>query len=177
MPGILIEEKGNYGIDCSKAIWASDEIHTVYHTCGLPNILCDADFAVETEDQIYLIEYKNANIPEARAHAKPGTEYDPFQSEKFNKIVSKYYDSLHYLRLKGKEKPICYIFILEYSKGDSVSRRLLRNRLKKRLPFELQEKLGTGIKIIDAVDVVNIAEWNADVNYGRFPIIPVAKPD
>lgn len=177
MPGILTEENGNYGIDCRKAVWASDEIHTVYHTCGLPNILCDADFAVETEEHIYLIEYKNANIPEARAHAKPGTEYDPFQSEKFNKIVNKYYDSLHYLRLKGKEKPICYIFILEYSKGDSVSRRLLRNLLKKRLPFELQEKLGTGIKIIDAVDVVNIAEWNADVNYGRFPIIPVAKPD
>lgn len=50
MPNALIEEKKNYGIDCRNAIWASDEIHTVYHSCGLPEILCDADFVVETGD-------------------------------------------------------------------------------------------------------------------------------
>lgn len=175
MPNVLIEEKRNYGIDCRNAVWASDEIHAIYHSCGLPDILCDADFVVETEDAILLIEYKNANTPEARAHATATTEYDPFQSEKFNKIVSKYYDSLHYLRLMGKEKPIHYIFVLEYPKGDSVSRKMLRNRLKKRLPFRLQEHFDTGIRLIDSVSVLNISEWNADVNYGQYPIIPIAQ--
>ena len=80
MPDVLIEEKRNYGIDCRNAVWASDEIHAIYHSCGLPDILCDADFVVETEDAILLIEYKNANTPEARAHATATTEYDPFQS-------------------------------------------------------------------------------------------------
>lgn len=175
MPDVLIEEKRNYGIDCRNAIWASDEIHSIYHSCGLSDILCDADFVIETEDAILLIEYKNASIPEARAHATPTTEYDPFQSEKFNKIVSKYYDSLHYLRLMGKEKPIHYIFVLEYPKGDSVSRKMLRNRLKKRLPFKLQEQFDMGIRLIDSVSVVNISEWNADTSWGRYPILPVSQ--
>lgn len=175
MPGVLIEEKRNYGIDCRNAIWASDEIHSVYHSCGLPDILCDADFVVETEDSILLIEYKNASVPEARAHAATTKEYDPFQSDKFNKIVNKFYDSLHYLRLKGKEKPIHYIFVLEYPKGDSASRKMLRNRLKERLPFKLQEKFDMGIRLIDSVNVVNISEWNSDTIFGRYPILPVSQ--
>ncbi len=175
MPDVLIEEKRNYGIDCRNAVWASDEIHEAYHACGLPDILCDADFVIETSDSILLVEYKNSNVPEARAHVTADTEYDPFQSDKFNKIVSKYYDSLHYLRLLGKEKPIHYVFVLEYPKGDSTSRRALRNRLKKRLPFDLQDRVGTGIKLIESVNVVNISEWNENVTYGQFPIKPVAQ--
>ncbi len=175
MPDFLIEEKRNYGIDCRKAMWASDEIHAIYHECGLPDILSDADFVVETEDSILLIEYKNANIPEARAHATATTEYDPFQSKKFNKIVSKFYDSLHYLRLMGKEKPIHYIFVLEYPKGDSASRKMLRNRLKKRLPFELQKRISAEKRLIDSVSVLNISEWNSDTKYGRYPILPVSQ--
>lgn len=170
MPDFLIEEKRNYGFDCRNAVWASDEIHKAYHACGLPDILCDADFVIETPDSILLVEYKNANVPEARAHATKDTEYDPFQPVNFNKIVSKYYDSLHYLRLLGKEQPIHYIFVLEYPKGDSASRKALRNRLKKHLPFKLQEMTDTGIKLIEAVDVVNIDEWNDDSVYGQFPI-------
>lgn len=173
MPDVLIEENRNYGIDCRSAVWASDEIHEAYHACGLPEILCDADFVLETTDSILLVEYKNSNVPEARAHATEATEYDPFQPKKFNKIVSKYYDSLHYLRLLGKEKPIHYVFVLEYPKGDSVSRRLLRNRLKDHLPFRLQDRVGTGIKLIESVNVVNISEWNENETYGQFPIKPV----
>lgn len=175
MPNTLIEENGKYGIDCKKALWASDDIHAVYHDCGLPEILCDTDFAVETDDKLLLIEYKNASIPEALAHAGETVEYDPMQQDKIRKIIKKYYDSLHYLRLCGKDKPIHFIFVLEYPKGDSTSRKMLRNRLKKYLPFKLQDKIGAGIRLIDAVNVMNIAEWNADENYGQFPILPVEK--
>lgn len=171
MPGILKEENGRYGIDCTKAIWARDDIHDVYHACGLPHILSDADFAVETEDRLLLIEYKNASIPEARAHADRTPEYSPFKADKFDKLVRKYYDSLHYLHLAGKDKPIHYIFVLEYPKGDATSRRLLRNRLKERLPFKLQDRFEAGVKLIEAVSVVNIGEWNSDAYLGRFPII------
>lgn len=52
---------------------------------------------------------------------------------------------------------------------------MLRNRLKKRLPFRLQEHFDTGIRLIDSVSVLNISEWNADVNYGQYPIIPIAQ--
>ncbi len=174
MPGVLIEEKRKYGIDCANAVWASDNMHAIYHKCGLPHILCDTDFAVETDDFILLIEYKNANIPEAIAHVNKGSEYNPFDKNKFDKIVRKYYDSLHYLRLEGKSKPVQYIFVLEYPKGDPVTRKMLRNRLKERLPFELQDQFTKGIKLIEKVDVVSIEEWNANGLYGRFPIKPVA---
>lgn len=173
MPQILYEEKNKYGINCGKAIWASDEMHNIYHSCGLPDILADADFVIETEEYILLIEYKNANVAEALAHSNHTTPYDPFENNKFNKIVRKYYDSLHYLRLMGKEKPIHYIFVLEYPKGDSTSRKMLRNRLKKRLPFQLQEQFASGVKLIDSVSVLSINEWNADSYYGQFPINPV----
>lgn len=175
MPGVLLEEKKHYGIDCSAALWASDEMHDIYHKCGLPHILCDADFAIETSDTILLVEYKNANIPEAIAHKDKTEEYNPFNNDKFDKIVCKYYDSLHYLHLMGKSKPIRYIFVLEYPKGDSTSRRMLRNRLQKRLPFRLQDIVNTGIKLIESVDVLNISEWNAHDAYGQFPIRPVAQ--
>ena len=175
MPGVLIEEHHKYGIDCTNAVWASDNMHEIYHKCGLPHILCDTDFVVETDRYILLIEYKNANIPEATAHANKDNEYNPFADNKFDKIVRKYYDSLHYLRLMGKDKPVQYIFVLEYPKGNSALRKILRNRLKKQLPFKLQDQFAGGVKLIEAVDVVNIGEWNANELYGCFPIKPVAQ--
>lgn len=178
MPGILIEEKGKYYIDCKNAQWETGNIHDLYHSCGLPDILCDADFAIETkENTILLIEYKNANIPEAIAHASATKPYDPFEQDKSNKLIRKFYDSLHYLRLSGKEKPVDYICLLEYPNGDYISRKRLRNRLKKRLPFKLQEKFNTGIKLIESVSVVNIDEWNNHTVYGQFPIKPMDKQE
>ena len=52
-------------------------------------------------------------------------------------------------------------------------RKRLRNRLKKELPFALQENIGNGRKLIEKVDVVSIEEWNKDENYGKYPIVPV----
>lgn len=173
MPGVLIEEHRKYGMDCANAVWASDEMHGVYHSCGL-SILCDTDFVVETEEYILLVEYKNANIPEAVKHATKGSKYDPCKEEKFNKIARKYYDSLHYLRLVGKTKPIQYIFVLDYPGGNSVSRKLLRERLKTQLPFKLEERFNNGIiNPIKEVAVVNLDEWNAHELYGRFPFRPI----
>lgn len=57
---ILIEENGVYGLDVSKAIWASDCMHEEYHAAGV--CLCDVDFIVETEMKLLLVEYKNALI-------------------------------------------------------------------------------------------------------------------
>ena len=94
MPDVLIEENGKYYFDCHNAIWATDEIHTVYHSCGLPEILSDADFAIETEDS---------------------------------------------------------------------------------LPFQLQKRFDTEIRLIDSVSVLNISEWNLNTDYGRYPILPVSQ--
>ena len=41
----------------------------------------------------------------------------------------------------------------------------------RRLLFSLQESLDTGIKMIDKVDVMSIAEWNNDDIYGKYPFV------
>lgn len=90
--------------------------------------------------------------------------------KKISIITRKFYDSLHYLRLLDKNKLVQYIYILEYPNGDVTTRKRLRNRLKDELPFSLQENIGNGRRLIDRVDVLSIDEWNADSDYGKFPI-------
>ena len=76
MTKIMTEEHGKYGIDCTNAIWSSEDIHSLYHAGGI-SFLCDADFVLETEQHILLIEYKNAKIKEALQVGKEGaTERD-----------------------------------------------------------------------------------------------------
>ena len=76
------------------------------------------------------------------------------------------------LSLLDKNNPKEYVYILEYPHGDSVSRKMIRNRLKAKLPFALQKNIGKQ-KLIEKVEVLSIAEWNADPQYGEFPIQPV----
>lgn len=70
-------------------------------------------------------------------------------------------------------EPVKYIYVLEYPKGDIVTRKRLRNRMKQKLPFELQNNIGIGEKLIEKVDVLSIAEWNAHEEYGKYPITEV----
>ena len=122
MVKILYEENMKYGLHCDKAIWATT-IQTVYHKAGLK--LKDADFAIETEDYIILIEYKNADIK----GAKKKKEFEPESEIVIDSVVQKFFDSLHYLTLMGKQKPVRYVYILEWPGGDSSMRRRLRNRM------------------------------------------------
>ena len=85
MPVMLIEGHRRYGIDATDAVWASDDMHALYHACGV-SMLCDADFVLETEAYILLVEYKNAAIRKACAHTADSGGYDPFEDKKIDKI-------------------------------------------------------------------------------------------
>lgn len=147
MENIFIEENGAYSIDCRTSVWATDKMHEDYHNAGIH--INDVDFLIENATHILMVEYKNACIDIA---------------------TRKFYDSLHYLRLLEKDKPIQYIYILEYPNGDATTRKRLRDRLKTELPFVLQNNIGKGKKLIERVEVLSIAEWNADSNYREYPI-------
>ena len=60
------EENGQYFIDCTTALWSTDEIHKCYqdaaHTYGIIGFLCDVDFVIETQSHILLVEYKNVRL-------------------------------------------------------------------------------------------------------------------
>lgn len=166
MDKTFTEENGMYKIDCSKALWATDEMHS---QCQIAKCyMSDVDWIIETKEKIVMVEYKNANISEAK---KPET-FNPKEDKVITKLVKKFYDSVHYLTLLGKGKPREYVCILEYPNGDSTSRRMIRNRMKVRLPFVLQDTVGDGKRLIEKVEVLSIDEWNNDEEYGIFPILP-----
>lgn len=164
MSKIFIEENGAYSIDCTNAVWASDRMHEDYHKAGIH--INDVDFLIENSSHILMVEYKNANLPNA-VHPEA---FNPLTDKKVSVAARKFYDSLHYLRLLDKTKPVQYIYVLEVPNGDLTMRKRFRNRLKSELPFVLQQNAGNGNKLIDKVAVVSIAEWNEDDTYGKYPI-------
>lgn len=91
---IFEEENHIYQIDFSAALWATDQLHTVFQT-NTVSLLSDVDFVAETEDEVLLVEYKNANISNA---SNPGA-FRPRDQKLVQKIAFKYYDSWIYLRI------------------------------------------------------------------------------
>ena len=165
MEKIFVEENGRYCIDCTNALWATDQMNIEYHKAGIH--ISDVDFVMENITHIFLVEYKNAMISGASNPAA----FNPMADKRILTATRKFYDSLHFLHLLGKDKPIQYIYVLEYPNGDTTTRKRLRNRLRTELPFVLQENIGNGKKLIDKVDVVSIKEWNENEVYGQYPII------
>ena len=56
MEKLLIDENGEYGLDCTQAVWASDKMHEDYHRAKVQ--LSDADFLLEEVNNILIVEYK-----------------------------------------------------------------------------------------------------------------------
>ena len=167
---VFQEENHFYQFDFRAAVWATDELHNLFQNNNA-NILSDVDFIAETENEIILIEYKNANIPSA-VHPE---EFKPSEQKRLNKIAHKYYDSWIYLKALSKNKPIHYVYILEYVNGDSTSRKAIRNKIADLLPFKLQKTLNIPNGMISSFKVLSIEEWNTHDIYKIFPITPVVK--
>ena len=116
-----------------------------------------------------IVEYENSTI---RGAVNPAA-FEENLDKLYNKIALKYYDSLPYLLLCGKNKPRRYIYIIETANSDSTMRARLRERISKELPFRLQSNMNTGNNLLLSFDVLSIAEWNAHPIYGNFPCIPI----
>jgi len=175
MKNILTDENGDYGLECTNALWASDQMHRDYHNAKVQ--LSDADFLLEDEKSIMIVEYKNANTRKARDAGFKTPPFNPMDDRKFASVVRKFYDSLHYLHLLGKCKPVKYIYVVEVPNGDETMRKRLRAKMKTLLPFELQEKMNTGITLINRVDVLSIDEWNMHDEYGKYPFLKMEGRD
>lgn len=170
MKMMLTEENGVYQFDCTKALWATNEIRDQYFNARI-HVLKNADFIIETEDELLIVEYKNATIHNA---ANPQAFH--LNDDKMrDSLARKYYDSLPYLQLRGKNKPKRYIIIIEAESSDTTMRARLRERIAKELPFVLQCKMATGINILEEFEVLSISEWNAHPLYGNYPCLPVAQ--
>ena len=168
MATVLIEENKKYQMDCCKAVSATSEINALYNRlCN--SILSDVDFFIEEKDKFIFVEYKNSCIKEA---ANPDA-FLPSDDKTIRKIARKFYDSMFYLRLQMKEgtKPLDYVYILEYPHGDSVTRKEIRNKIAKYLPFSLQKEFSVKMPLIENFHVLSIAEWNK--TYPDYPLTPL----
>ena len=171
MEKLFIDENGEYGLEYSKAVWATDQMHQIYHDAKV--LLSDADFVIEDVESVMIVEYKNANTKKAAKLRYKTKPFNPMDDNKFQSVVRKFYDSCHYLFLLGNSKPVWYIYVVETPNGDSTMRKRLRDKMKTLLPFTLQQNLNTGIKLIDKVDAVSIKEWNEDSTYGKYPFVKI----
>lgn len=125
MEKFFIDENGDYGLDCSKAVWATDHMHQIYQEAKVQ--LSDADFVIEDVGYIMIVEYKNANTEKAVELSYKTKAFNPMEDTKYNSVIRKFYDSCHYLHLLGKSKPVQYIYVVETPNGDSTMRKRLRD--------------------------------------------------
>lgn len=91
MENILTDENGDYGLEYTNAVWASDRMHQDYHDSKVP--LTDADFLLEDTASIMVIEYKNANTGKARDAGFKTPPFNPMDDWKFASIIRKFYSS------------------------------------------------------------------------------------
>ena len=160
MEKIFVEENGVYSIDFTQARWATNEIHDIFHRSGV--FLSDVDFVAESDDMLLLVEYKNSNIPQA---SNP-EGFCPAKDKYIDKIARKFYDTYFYLKEIGKGRTATYVYILDYPNADSVTNDMVRNKIARKLPFQLQE--GFIHKCLDRFEVLSIDEWNE--KYSQYPL-------
>ena len=165
---MLTEENGVYQFDCTKALWATNEIRDQYFNARI-HVLKNVDFIIETQNVLLMLEYKNATI----SGAVNPRAFNATDDKMRDSLALKYYDTLPYLQLKGKNKPRRYIYIIEMANSDSTMRARLRERIAKELPFALQRNMATGMNLLEGFEVLSIAEWNAHPVYGNYPCLPV----
>ena len=115
----------------------------------------------EDEEFVVFVESKNSNFRDAR------NKFNPLDKEKIISVARKYYDSLIYVRalLKKRTKKKIYIYLLESCHGDSTLRRSVRNRIKDRLPFKIQQNAELYETMIDYFDVLSLDEWNQRIKH------------
>ena len=164
------DENNQYWFDFTKALWSTNEL-TAKYTANIHSVLSSVDFIAETDKEIVFVEYKNADIKNAvnpQAFITNLTRDEHYQS-----IAKKFYGGLIYILVCNKNKKYKYVYILECMLADSVTRRRLRNKISRKLPFTLQKEPEIKIELISDFDILSIAEWNSNPAYSSFPISKV----
>lgn len=75
--------------------------------------------------------------------------------------------------LENKNKQYKYVYVLECELADTVTRKALRNKISKKLPFELQNEPEIKAELINDFEILSIAEWNSNPAFSLFPISKV----
>ncbi len=156
MGDIYTEENGLYQLDLRQADW-SMELHPLYRETHLD--LADVDYICELHGEILFIEYKNAKIAFEKGF-RAGDAFNPAEDKKIDSMARKFFDSYFYLASHHKSRPVHYIYILEWPKGDVMMRKMLREKIARKLPFLYQWQEHLEPPVIEEFQVLSIDEWN-----------------
>lgn len=172
MSKIFYDENQNYSFDFTDATG----VFEAHELSQKTTMLADVDFVLDTRSKIILLEYKNAstkkaNNPEAFKEKILGKN----NRAKFCENISKkFYSTLFIIWACNKndeEKDIEYILLIEHPEIDGKIRKMLRNKIKKQLPFKLLENNQVKRKILSEFKVLNMTEWHSI--YPKFKITEI----
>lgn len=128
------------------------------------------DFIVETDSLVYFIEIKNPDNP--KAPSKNRDEYlARLQDTIFpNAVVKKFSDTLLAQLAMGRsfQKPVQYIFILEFGAFSSYERQRLFDKVNHRLPVGLNHKVFTNVALVKNFKLLTIAQF--EEQYQEFAV-------
>lgn len=114
---------------------------------------------------------KNTDVNNA---ANPDAFVDKLTSDKqYQSMARKFYGSLIYILGCQKNKKYKYVYVLECRLADSVTRKGLRNKISKKLPFDLQNEPEIKTELINYFEILSVDEWNSNPAYSLFPITAV----
>lgn len=163
MNKIFVEENGIYQIDLSAAVNAVGDLKEKYQSIG--NFLSDVDFIAETNDAVFLIEYKNTELENAKdSHV---FKEKISNGKLYDNILKKYYGSAFYILACQNEKPVNYIFIIESKLIDSVWRKRACASIKKRLPYRLQCMSEISVNLINDLKLCLFRNGTSNIQYFR----------
>ncbi len=165
MGEIYVEENGLYQLDLRQAAW-SLELHSLYRDSHLD--LADVDYICELDGEILFIEYKNAKVAFEKGF-RAAEVFNPATDKKIDNMARKFFDSYFYLASHHNYRPIHYIYILEWPKGDVMMRKMLREKIVKKLPFRYQREESLKPPVIEEFQVLSIDEWNQ--KYENAPLL------
>ena len=172
MDKIFYEENHNYKFDFTDAI----DVFEPHDLSQKTTMLADADFVLDIESKIILLEYKNAGgkrVNNSNAFKEKILESN--NRAKFcENIAKKFYSTLFLIWACNKndeEKDIEYILLIEHPEIDGRIRRMLRNKITKQLPFRLLEDIKIKRKILSDFEVLNMDEWH--LKYPNFTITEI----
>jgi hypothetical protein len=172
MDKIFYDENKNYKFDFTDAT----DVFEAHNLSQKTTILADVDFVLDIKSKIIFLEYKNAtakrvNNSEAFREKILGQN----NSYKFYENISKkFYSTLFIIWACNKneeERDIEYILLIEHPEVDGKIRRMLRNKIKKQLPFKLLEDSQVKRKILSEFKVLNMQEWHSI--YPNFKVVEI----
>lgn len=157
---IYIDENGKSKFDFTKA-QSVFEPHPLANMYG--EFLSDVDFVIEDDNQMILMEYKNACIP---GTANSEVLYKKVQSsnEKFWKtIAKKFYGTMFLVWATGRnvgDKKVKYVLLIETTPSiDRVLKKRLKEKMLSLLPFKYKQETEIKREVITEFEIMDLLEW------------------